>query len=49
MWEISSGRPPFYSDYAEYGLALNIINGAREETINNTPIEYSNLYKSKKY
>ncbi|POG73393.1 hypothetical protein GLOIN_2v1750320, partial [Rhizophagus irregularis DAOM 181602=DAOM 197198] len=44
MWQISSGRQPF-SDYDyDVSLSLSIVNGKREKTIDNTPIEYSNLY-----
>ena len=42
MWQISSGRQPFYEGDAS--LFLSIINGKREEIINGTPIEYSDLY-----
>ena len=44
MWQISSGRQPFYSDNGDASLFLAIINGKREEIIDGTPIEYSNLY-----
>jgi serine/threonine protein kinase len=48
MWQISSGRQPFNTgpDY-DVGLSLAIANGEREEIIDGTPIEYSNLYKGK--
>ena len=48
MWQISSGCKPFSAetDY-HVGLALEIINGRREEIINGTLIEYSNLYEGK--
>ncbi|GBB95586.1 hypothetical protein RclHR1_02570020 [Rhizophagus clarus] len=44
MWQISSGRKPFYN--IDYGirLSLEITNGKREKTINGTPVEYSDLY-----
>ena len=49
MWQISSGRQPFKDKGFDYDLKLsiNILNGLREETINETPDEYSNLYKGK--
>ena len=48
MWQISSGRKPFNAetDY-DAGLTLAIVNGKREEIIDGTPIEYSNLYEGK--
>jgi serine/threonine protein kinase len=47
MWQISSGREPF--NETDYGakLSLAITNGKREEIIDGTPVEYSNLYKGK--
>ena len=44
MWQISSGRKPFGD--VDYGirLTLAILNGRREEIIDGTPDEYSNLY-----
>jgi hypothetical protein len=49
MWQISSGYNPF-SDYNyDVILSLSIVNGKRENIINNTPIEYSNLYTGNKY
>jgi len=49
MWQISSGYQPFYAEGANYDIALtlDIINGKREEIIDGTPTEYSNLYQSK--
>jgi hypothetical protein len=44
MWQISSGHQPF-SDYNyDVSLSISIINGKREGIIDNTPIEFSNLY-----
>ena len=44
MWQISSGRKPFsYYNY-DASLILSIVNGKREDIVDNTPIEYSNLY-----
>ena len=50
LWQISSGRQPFYEEdnnYDDPSLALAILNGKREEAIDETPIEYSNLYRGK--
>ena len=49
LWQISSGRKPFCSDDVNYDirLTLAILNGKREEIIDGTPIEYSNLYTGK--
>ena len=47
MWQISSGRKPFYEVNYGVGLALAIANGKREGIIDGNPIEYSNLYESK--
>jgi serine/threonine protein kinase len=48
MWQISSGRRPFYPEGVKYNtnLALEIQKGKREKIINGTPPEYSNLYTS---
>ena len=47
MWQISSGCKPFREVNDDQILTLAIFNGEREETVNGTPIEYSNLYKGK--
>ncbi|CAB4393259.1 unnamed protein product [Rhizophagus irregularis] len=46
MWQISSGRRPFYADDVKYdiGLALAIQKGERENIIDGTPVEYSRIY-----
>ncbi|PKY14702.1 kinase-like protein [Rhizophagus irregularis] len=49
LWELSSGRPPF-SEYMqkEFGLALveeKLLNGEREEPIENTPSEYLQIFQ----
>ncbi|CAI2195507.1 11883_t:CDS:1, partial [Funneliformis geosporum] len=46
LWEISSGRPPFYVKGKEYGvsLAINILQGLRESVIPGTPEYYVNIY-----
>ena len=45
MWQISSGRQPFKGFDYDLKLSMNILNGLREEIIDGTPVEYSNLYK----
>jgi len=49
LWQISSGRKPFCSKDVNYGICLTlaILNGKREEVIEGTPVEYSNLYKGR--
>jgi serine/threonine protein kinase len=51
MWQISSGRKPFYDEVVKYdvSLALAIKGGKREKIIDGTPIEYSNIFTSKLY
>ncbi|CAI2178762.1 19508_t:CDS:2, partial [Funneliformis geosporum] len=46
LWEISSGRPPFYDKNEKYGvsLAINILQGLRESVIPGTPEYYVNIY-----
>ncbi|CAI2185193.1 18020_t:CDS:2, partial [Funneliformis geosporum] len=44
MWQISSGCQPFDSVDYDITLVLAIIGGEREQLIDGTPIEYSNLY-----
>ncbi|GET65601.1 kinase-like domain-containing protein [Rhizophagus irregularis DAOM 181602=DAOM 197198] len=44
MWQISSGNQPFSDLNYDEGLMLSIINGKREEIIDDTLINYSNLY-----
>ncbi|GBC17272.2 kinase-like domain-containing protein [Rhizophagus irregularis DAOM 181602=DAOM 197198] len=48
LWQLSSGRRPFYDEDTQYDvcLAINIKNGKRENIIEDTPPEYSNLYKA---
>ncbi len=49
LWELTSGKPPF-GDLDQVALMLSsIFQGMREEPIPNTPDEYVNLYKGKKY
>jgi len=49
MWQISSGYQPFSTQGNEYDVCLmwSILEGKREEIVEGTPIEYSNLYKGK--
>ncbi|CAB4474128.1 unnamed protein product [Rhizophagus irregularis] len=47
LWEISSGRPPFYTEGEKYGIGLiyEISEGLREVPIPDTPSDYVSLYK----
>jgi hypothetical protein len=49
FWQISSGRRPFYDEDIPYdvGLAIKIIGGKREEIIEGTQDEYSDIYTGK--
>ena len=51
LWEISSGRPPFYNENETYSLdlAMNIIQGLREVPISDTPVDYVTIYTGKKF
>ena len=46
LWEISSGQPPFYNEGNPYdiGLAIDILQGLREEPIPDTPEDYIKIY-----
>jgi serine/threonine protein kinase len=46
LWEISSGRPPFYNDGKPYDtdLAMNILQGLRETPVPDTPKDYVKIY-----
>ena len=46
FWQLSSGCRPFYDENMQYdgSLVMGIRNGKREDIIENTPVEYSNLY-----
>jgi serine/threonine protein kinase len=45
LWQISSGRKPFHAEYYDTNLSSAISQGKREDDIDGTPIEYSDLYK----
>ena len=52
MWQISSGRRPFYPEGVEYveydvSLVLAILDGKRETFDSNTPSEYMALCEGK--
>ncbi|PKK71931.1 kinase-like protein [Rhizophagus irregularis] len=46
FWQLSSGCRPFYDEGTKYDISLTmgIINGKREEIIDGTPVEYSDIY-----
>ncbi|GBC02721.1 hypothetical protein RclHR1_04780008 [Rhizophagus clarus] len=44
LWEISSGRPPFYNESYNTYLSKEILQGLREKPIPNTPKEYVKIY-----
>ncbi|CAB5347103.1 unnamed protein product [Rhizophagus irregularis] len=46
LWEVSSGRPPFYAEGEEYdvSLILEISQGLRETVVPDTPDEYVKIY-----
>jgi hypothetical protein len=43
MWELTSKKPPFSSNYHDKYLALSILDGLRPEIIDGTPEFYSNI------
>jgi len=49
LWEISSGKPPFYAVCEVSCLAMNISQGLRETPIQdpNIPPDYVKLYTGK--
>ena len=47
LWEVSSGRPPFCDELNDLGLAMAIFQGLREESIPDTPEEYTKIYTGK--
>ncbi|GES87962.1 kinase-like domain-containing protein [Rhizophagus clarus] len=44
LWEISSGRSPFFNEPNDFGLAMKILNGLREKPILHTPEDYIKIY-----
>ncbi|EXX66765.1 uncharacterized protein OCT59_024376 [Rhizophagus irregularis] len=46
LWEISSGKPPFYTEGEQYdvSLILDISQGHRETVIPDTPDDYVEIY-----
>jgi len=46
LWEISSGKPPFYVEGGSYDsfLAVRILQGLRETVVPDTPAGYTKLY-----
>ncbi|POG74941.1 kinase-like domain-containing protein [Rhizophagus irregularis DAOM 181602=DAOM 197198] len=46
LWEISSGKPPFYVEGQPYNnnLAVKILQGYREPIVPDTPADYVKLY-----
>ncbi|GBB99019.1 hypothetical protein RclHR1_00340010 [Rhizophagus clarus] len=46
LWEISSGKPPFYTKGEQYddNLTLEIVQGFRETIVPNTPENYAKIY-----
>ena len=49
LWEISSGRPPFYNNGKPYDVdfAMSILQGLRETPTPNTPEDYVKIYTGK--
>ncbi|RGB27419.1 kinase-like domain-containing protein [Rhizophagus diaphanus] len=47
LWEISSGRPPFYNKPDDVDLATEILQGLRESPVPNTPKDYVKIYTGK--
>jgi len=47
LWQISSGRKPFFNVDYDTLLILAIINGEREEIIEGTSVEYIKLFKGR--
>ncbi|GBB88479.1 hypothetical protein RclHR1_01500009 [Rhizophagus clarus] len=49
LWELSSGHPPFSNHgsgaFSLAQIVIGIVNGKREDPIENTPLEYQELYQ----
>lgn len=49
LWELSSGHPPFSNNgsgtFSLAQIVIEIVNGNRENPIENTPLEYQELYQ----
>ncbi|RIA91055.1 kinase-like domain-containing protein [Glomus cerebriforme] len=45
MWEISSGKPPFFNYRYDYDFAMKMVGGMRPKIIPGTPLEYKKLIK----
>lgn len=45
LWELSSGYPAYSKFQQSDQLKNDIINGLREESVENTPIKYQRLYQ----
>ncbi|KAF0483904.1 glycosyltransferase family 2 protein [Gigaspora margarita] len=43
FWELTSGIPPF-NNFSSVTIIIEIINGTREKMVENTPLDYANLY-----
>ena len=50
LWEISSGKPPYYTQrQCDINLAAEILQGLREKIVPNTPKEYVKIYNGNKF
>ena len=47
LWEISSGQPPFCNEPYDVSLAMEILQGLRENPVPNTPEDYVTIYTGK--
>ncbi|KAF0538224.1 glycosyltransferase family 2 protein [Gigaspora margarita] len=43
FWELTSGIPPF-NNFSSMAIMIEIANGTREKMVENTPLDYANLY-----
>ncbi|RIB10104.1 kinase-like domain-containing protein [Gigaspora rosea] len=44
LWEISSGKQPFQSFTSIEAIAIHVFQGHREKPVDDTPIQYAELY-----